>query len=120
MKGSKRWYLTPCGLDCSCCTIRLRTREELDYWKGQGVDPDKIRCDGCRSDRTGHHWSPDCKILKCCVDERHLEFCAECPDLPCSILEEWAGDIQHHKQAVERLSEMKKAGIDEWLKRHIE
>lgn len=118
MKRPKRWFVTPCGLDCSTCPIRLRTKEELDYWREQSVDPDKIRCDGCRSDRTGHHWSPDCKILQCCVYERHLEFCAQCTDFPCSLLEEWIDNYEHHEQAVQRLHDMKETGIDAWLKKH--
>lgn len=115
----RRWFLTPCGLDCSDCSIRLRTKEELDYWKKQNVDPDKIRCNGCRSDRNGHHWSADCKILQCCVYERNLEFCAECADFPCSDLDEWAAGYEHHAKAVEILHEMKKMGIDAWLKKHL-
>ena len=114
----RRWYVTPCGLDCYHCSIRLRTEEELEYWRKQNVDTDKIRCDGCRSDRQGDHWSPDCKILQCCVYERGYEFCAECPDLPCTILTEWCKEYEHHTQAVERLVEMKNTGIERWLKEH--
>jgi hypothetical protein len=115
---SRRWWLTPCGLDCSQCSIHLRTDEELDYWRKKNVDPDKIRCDGCRSDREGHHWSPDCKILQCCVDGRGLEFCARCPDFPCRVLEEWARKYDHHARAVKNLFKMKETGIDNWIKEH--
>ena len=120
MKKTQRWFLTPCGLDCSTCTIRLRNKEELDFWKEKNIDPDTIRCGGCRSDRNGDHWSSDCKILQCCVYERHLEFCAGCADFPCSILEEWVGNYKHHARALQRLHEMKKIGIEEWLKKHPE
>jgi hypothetical protein len=119
MQSAKRWFLTPCGLDCSTCTIRLRTKEELAYWEKQHVDPEKIKCDGCRSERSGHHWSPDCKILECCIHERQLEFCAACPDFPCSVLDAWAKAHEHHKKALQRLNAMKKSGIGEWLKKYF-
>ncbi len=113
----KRWWLAPCSLNCSKCPIHLRTEEELDYWRKQNADLDKIRCAGCRSDRSGYHWSPKCKILQCCVYERGLEFCSQCEDFPCAILEEWIKDIPHHAQAVKNLHKMKKIGIDNYLKK---
>lgn len=112
----KRWWLTPCGLDCGQCTIHRRTKEELDYWRKKKVDPEKIRCDGCRSDRTGRHWSPDCKILHCCVYQRNLEFCAQCPDFPCPMIAEWGKQYDHHGWAVKNLEEMKEKGVEQWLK----
>jgi len=116
--GERRWWLAPCSLNCGTCPIHLRTDEELAYWREKEVDLEKIRCDGCRSDRKGHHWAPDCKILQCCVYERGFEFCSQCPDLPCEILEEWAAEYEHHAGAVKTLVEMKKEGIEKWLRRH--
>jgi hypothetical protein len=117
-KLAKRWWTAACGLDCGSCTIHLRTREELDFWQKKNVDPEKIRCDGCRSDRSKRHWSPDCKILECCVYKSGLEFCAQCPDFPCPILEEWGKEWDHHAQAVKNLLKMKETGIDDWIKGH--
>ena len=110
-----RWWLSACGLNCAACSIHLRTEEELDYWRKQNVDLDRIRCDGCRSDRQGLHWSPDCKIVQCCVYERGYEFCAQCPDLPCQILDEWIEGLEHHANAIRRLLEMKETGIEKWF-----
>ena len=118
MDNPKRWWLTPCGLDCSKCSIHLRTEQELDYWRKQNIDPEKIRCDGCRADRSAHHWSPECQILQCCVYERKLEFCAQCPDFPCKVLDKWGQEHEHHAKAVKRLATMKDAGIEEWLIDH--
>ncbi len=112
---ARRWFLTPCGLDCYDCSIRLRTKEELNYWARQNVDLDKIRCDGCRSSRKKNHWSPNCEILQCCVYERKLEFCAECQDFPCDNIRDWAKEHKHHAEAVKRLEEIKNIGIEEWL-----
>ena len=115
---ARRWYLTPCGLDCHPCSIRLRTKEELNYWARQNVDLDKIRCDGCRSDRKNGHWSPNCTILQCCVYGKKLEFCAECSDFPCGKIKDWAKEYEHHARAVQRLEDMKSSGVEEWLQEH--
>lgn len=115
----RRWFLTPCGLDCYTCSIRLRAKEELRYWTEQNVDTEKIRCDGCRSARNEKHWSPDCQILDCCVHQRKYEFCAQCPDFPCQILEDWARQYEHHTRAVTELKNMKKMGVEQWLKKRL-
>lgn len=39
-------------------------------------------CKGCGGDRSVHR-SPDCWILKCCVDDKMHEFCYECSTFPC-------------------------------------
>ena len=118
MEKSRRWWLACCGLDCGQCSIHLRTNEELDYWQQKGVDLNLIRCDGCRSAREGHHWSPDCKILACCLNERGHDFCAQCPDFLCQILKDFAEGVEHHARAVETLREMKQTGVEIWLAEH--
>ena len=116
----RRWYLGMCGLDCSQCTIHLRTKEELDYWKSRNADLDKIRCDGCRSERReGRHWSWNCRLVECCVDKKGLEFCAQCADLDsCALVEEFAQSLEHHRDALERLREMRQVGVERWLSTH--
>ncbi|TFG45546.1 MAG: DUF3795 domain-containing protein [Dehalococcoidia bacterium] len=52
-----------CGLDCGLCP-----RHHTD-----GVS----RCPGCAAAGFGS-WG--CGLQKCCVQEHHLECCAECPD----------------------------------------
>jgi hypothetical protein len=109
--------LSVCGIDCSACTIHLRTREELDYWRSQKVDTDKVRCAGCRSERKeGLHWSPDCGIVACCLNRKGLEFCAQCDELDeCGLIRDFVADLEHHRQAVMRLRKMKRVGVERWL-----
>jgi len=116
----RRWYLSVCGLDCSKCSIHLRTKEELDYWKSQNADLDKVRCGCCRSERKdGRHWSWDCKLVECCIDKKKFEFCAQCADLDsCVLVREFAESHEHHRAAVARLKEMKQAGVERWLSLH--
>jgi hypothetical protein len=90
-----------CGLDCASCEIRrlpfdaeaaAKTvawfRQEGWLEESEGVKEALVRsmyCQGCLGDRS-RHWSADCWILQCCVDRKHLQFCAECGDFPCPRL----------------------------------
>ncbi|MHC2993895.1 MAG: DUF3795 domain-containing protein [Candidatus Atribacteria bacterium] len=118
MNKVNRYWLSPCGIDCSKCSIHLRTDEELNYWREKNVDLKKIRCDGCRSNRNQNHWSPDCNILECSVYTKGVEFCSECNEFPCKKLEERIAGLEHHEKAVEKLEDMKREGIEVWLSKH--
>lgn len=63
-------------------------------------------CLGCRGDRSTH-WSLDCWILKCCVDERGPELCCEYHDFPCEQLGEWAAQSAGYTEALNRLHRMR-------------
>jgi hypothetical protein len=114
-----------CGLDCGLCKIRLAPtdpeaaqvvvawfREMAWLEADEGISEVIERgmyCTGCRGDRS-LHWSPDCPLLKCCVDRRHLEHCAQCDEFVCDKLEAFANDGQaHHREAVERLEQIAKS-----------
>jgi len=111
-----------CGLDCGSCEIRLAPNDgeaarvvvawfqEMD-WLGESEGMAEViergmYCTGCRGDRS-HHWAPECPLLKCCVDERGLDHCAQCEDFVCDRLASFADDGQtHHTEAVERLRQI--------------
>ncbi|MCE5257626.1 MAG: DUF3795 domain-containing protein [Chloroflexi bacterium] len=111
--------LACCGLVCADCDIfRLPADQAvqdkiLPWFRAQGwlaqdeglaeAVERKMYCLGCRSDRTEVHWSADCAILRCCVDEHHLENCAQCAEFACERLIQWAGADARYAQALERL-----------------
>jgi len=119
---AKKEMIAVCGLDCSSCDIRKASHDSeaarrLVAWfkkegwlkENEGIEEAIKRnmyCNGCRSDRSVH-WSPDCWILKCCVDEKRLDFCYECDIFPCEKLVEWSGKNDEYRKAFERLKEMK-------------
>jgi hypothetical protein len=111
-----------CGLDCGGCEIRRAPFDEAAaaiaiawfremQWltEEDGIEEVIERgmyCEGCRGDRM-RHWSADCQILICCVDERHLEFCSECDDFPCALLTDRARDNRSYADGLQRLREMR-------------
>lgn len=114
-----------CGLDCGACDIRLvpidqdaARRVVAWFHKMAWLEEDEgvaeiiergMYCFGCRGDRSVH-WTPDCPLLICCVDERGLEHCAQCDEFVCEKLEAFASDGQQsHKEAVERLKQVAKS-----------
>ena len=112
--------LAACGLDCGPCPIRRipfdeNAADEMIGWFKQmgwlkaheGVDEVIERgmvCKGCQGDRSVH-WSDNCEIMVCCVDDRDQQHCGQCDMLmSCEKLDAFAGDEHaHHKEAVARL-----------------
>lgn len=119
---SRKEMIAVCGLDCGYCDIRRaptdpEAAERIVAWfrkegwlkENEGINEVVKRsmyCKGCRGDRSVH-WSPDCWILKCCVDEKGHEFCFECSTFPCERLMERAEKSDHYDQALGRLKQMK-------------
>jgi hypothetical protein len=106
-----------CDLECNECDVfqapnNPRIAQEIVEWVKQrrAIDmrPQDVHCLGCKGDRA-KHWDPDCWILKCCVDEKGLEFCHQCHDFPCGRLTEWAEGSEGYGEALRRLSRMKKS-----------
>jgi len=91
----------PCGLYCGICP---------DFGGGQ--------CPGCTVQKPAE---ADCDIIKC-VSGRHLETCAACPDLPCTLLIQFTVDPvwRTHLPCIENLRRQKKIGPESWLKEQAE
>jgi hypothetical protein len=121
MNATGENLIAVCGLDCGGCDIRLLPTDSqaaqrvLDWFRqmewlqeGEGIAEAierRMYCQGCRGDRTVH-WSADCWILHCCVDERGLTSCHECPVFPCERLTQWAEQNTRYTQALRRLQAM--------------
>lgn len=110
--------IAACGLDCVQCDIRQArddpalAQEIIEWFKREldvEVKREDLRCDWCKGDRA-NHWSPECWILECCVDDKGLEFCYQCGDFPCQKLSDWAKKSQKYHDAFERLWKMSATG----------
>jgi len=103
-----------CGLDCSECDIYKASSDPSLAQKiadainrgGSKVTADRIKCGGCRGERS-EHWSANCKLLKCCVDDKGHDSCHECEEFPCSQLEEWAQGGERYGEALRRLKSLR-------------
>jgi hypothetical protein len=109
--------IAPCGLDCAACDIYRApqcpevAQGVVDWLRDErGIEcgTDTIRCGTCRGDRAAC-WSEDCEIRACCVDDRKLQSCHQCAEMPCERLTTWARQGEHHAMALERLQAMKGA-----------
>ena len=119
--------ITVCGIDCIRCPLLkaslgdARAAEHLARWlRSEGWVEEDVgaaevleggpHCLGCRGDRATH-WSANCWILKCCVDDKGLEFCHECDDFACELLVEWAAQNDKYTEALNRLRRMKNGAV---------
>lgn len=123
MEQPEQQIIAACGIECSQCTLRRASLGDLDaaeglakWWRSEGwmkedegateVVARGPHCLTCRGDRS-KHWSPDCAILKCCVDDKDLEHCSECDLFACEQLEAWAQGNERYTQALSRLRSMR-------------
>ena len=113
--------MAACGLDCSDCEIRLAPIDPnaakviVDWFKSKGwleenegiaqVIEKQMYCTGCLGSRETH-WSSDCWILKCCVDDHGLQNCSQCETFPCEKLLEWSQKNESYSLAFQRLKTM--------------
>ncbi|MBN2556430.1 MAG: DUF3795 domain-containing protein [Anaerolineales bacterium] len=114
-------WMAACGLDCSECDIRRAgidpaAADRVLIWfrhagwleEGEGIDvlqPRLPLCSGCHGSLETH-WSPDCWILKCCVEEHGFHTCAECNQFPCDRLTAWSQERPSYAVALERLHQI--------------
>ena len=92
MKGDpgmdKEMYLIGfCGVDCSVCS---------DYAAGV--------CTGCRA--SAHTGAEVCPTVACC-EEKGIDFCSGCAQFPCEGMQVFFTESESHKQAYERLKDMR-------------
>jgi hypothetical protein len=73
-----------CGLYCGDCEIRaayVSGDDKLiaDVAEKLGVEPNKVRCEGCLS-LTEKCWGRGCEIIAC-IESRGSKHCVQCPDI---------------------------------------
>lgn len=74
-----------CGVNCSEC-----------------MDLINYRCPGCRFSP----WTDDdiCPPVKCCR-EKSIDFCGECSEFPCEMMEEFYDESDSHRAAKKLMEE---------------
>ncbi len=99
----------PCGLYCGSC---------IDYLLYKHCHGCCCNCGTCAASE--HH--KRCEIYMCCIEQKNLETCAECKELPCSNLIRFCYSPVwlHHLPVIENLRRQKNIGTAEWLKEQKE
>jgi len=108
--------IAACGMDCVVCPIR-RAANDRDFaeklaedWRKNGfpkAEADWFKCQGCHGLKS-LVWTEDCKMRKCCIEEKKLKNCSYCEKFPCELIIEFKNDGNpNHKAAVERLRDIK-------------
>jgi hypothetical protein len=92
-----------------------RAQKAIDWYREmEWLSPDEgvevavekgMYCEGCTGDRS-KHWSADCWILGCCVDDKGLENCSQCDEFPCSKLAKWSEQNERYQDALSRLKNL--------------
>lgn len=116
--------MAACGLDCESCNLRRLVVDQeaaqkvVSWFRGMGwlqadqglaeILARRMYCQGCHGDRETH-WSADCWILACAVDERGLYDCHQCAEFPCGRLTEWAAQNDRYTAALARLKALAEA-----------
>ena len=109
--------MAACGIECFKCNMFQaitdpKIAQHIAEWfkkeRNEEVKPENIHCSECRGERV-KHWSSDCWILKCCVDDQGLEFCNVCREFPCARLVDWSKTNQGYAAALNRLKEMRRS-----------
>ncbi len=95
----KKWH-APCGIYCKRCP---------------GVD--SFGCKGCRDLKGQILKFPDCKTYEC-VTGKGYEFCYECADFPCEMLQPIVNFeiFKPHNSKVYNSVMIQKLGLEEWNK----
>jgi hypothetical protein len=95
--------LAPCGLYCGVCLDNIVN--EVCHGCGCG-------CGACAGDYHSHH----CDISQC-ASSRGFETCAECDEMPCTALINFAYHpfAIHHLPVIENLRRLHKVGKERFL-----
>lgn len=92
-----------CGLFCGTCP---------DY-------PEN--CHGCYSDKVRSNCVECMPGFRTCSKEHGVKYCFECGEFPCERLIAFSkvhivNGICHHENIIRDLSEMKRIGVENWVK----
>jgi hypothetical protein len=93
----------------------------LIFAKKFHLNPEKIKCEGCRNIEgncevlKNYGFNGQCKIYNC-YTSKNIEFCYECNDFPCDLLHPLADRAEKfpHNLKVFNLCKIQKVGLNNW------
>lgn len=116
--------ISPCGLDCfNCPLFHSKNNNELKEKISQNMNIplETCFCEGCRIEEgkiSAFDFKETCPIYEC-TKNKDIEFCYECDDFPCKLLQPCAdmSNLVPHNLKIYNLALIKKIGIEEWSKK---
>lgn len=116
--------VAPCGIDCGTCELNIcRDNPQLfSNLVSRGIPKEKIPCDGCRTVKGNCPVIPEkCETYNC-VSGKKVDFCFDCSDFPCNMLQPSAdrANILPHNLKVFNLCKIKSKGVEGFIKESSE
>lgn len=112
-------YTAPCGIDCFNCPVfedNLTAEMQLDIAEKRGMKPEQVTCKGCRV--SGCFLLPNGCEAKSCIERKGVEFCFECDEFPCPMLQPALDGAELYPQNYKlfNLCRIKNVGVEKWAK----
>ncbi|MBN1121900.1 MAG: DUF3795 domain-containing protein [Anaerolineae bacterium] len=108
---------TYCGGFCGACPQFIATESgTVDAFAAQNnKTPGEVICYGCKSDVLCG-WCKICPLKKC-AESRGLEFCGDCNEYPCDVLQRHIDnpDYPYHSLVPQQMADIRAMGVDAWL-----
>jgi hypothetical protein len=119
-----RALTAPCGLDCFNCELhKNNVTDEMREMVSPmlGIPPAEVQCDGCRTQKGERLGLPLCETYQCAT-EKGVEFCVECDEFPCSMLQPArdGADRYPHNLKMFNLCRIKAVGVDKWAEEAVD
>jgi hypothetical protein len=110
---------SPCGIDCFNCEIyESNVTAELQQAIGQRMqrDPKEVKCQGCRV--SGCFILPKGCKARACAAAKGVEFCFECDQFPCRMLQPCLDGAEKYPQNFKlyNLCRIQRVGLETWAR----
>lgn len=111
-------YDSVCGIYCGACyVLAARKRNNLEaIAEMQNCRPEQLICYGCKSGQVSEFCRP-CELRSCAESKGH-EFCIECDEFPCKMIETFLEQKKakpHAALLFKDLEAIKKKGVKLWF-----
>ena len=112
-----------CGLFCPSCTVYIGAHEDPERLEGiarrVGQPVDKLKCNGCRSEKRSYYCENLCTMYKCAA-EKGIDFCGQCAEYPCAQLKVFQAEMPHRIELWQAQERIKETGYEKWYTEMIE
>jgi hypothetical protein len=111
--------VAPCGIDCGICEMHMAGENPkiMAVMVAKGFAREKLPCAGCRNIAGNCPVLPASCATYTCAGGRGVEFCVECADYPCAMLNPAAdrADVLPHNTKLFNLGVIKRDGVSGFI-----